>query len=384
MARDRVLVLGLMGRYPIAGIGWQTLHYVIGLERLGFDVFYVEDSGAAPYDPRAVALGTDATQNVAFVRSAMQRTQAPEQWVYWDVLEDRYHGLDHDALLELYATCDQVWNLSGATRLRPEHRGARRRVYVQTDPGFEQVRLARGDAGIADAIDAHDVLFTYGENLSLGESALPAAGRLWHPTRPPVLLDAWEASPPAAGAPFSTIGSWTNSGKDATWNGRTYRWSKADGFRRVLSAPRRAAAPVRAALSPPHDLREEIKDSGWDFVDPYEVSTDLDLYRSFIHASCGEFTATKDVYVASHSGWFSDRSATYLASGRAVVTEDTGAPVPDDGPGLRTYRTSGEAVSGLKDVSADVAGHARGARVLAEEYFDAARVLGKMLETISP
>ncbi len=383
MARDRILVLGLMGQYPMAGIGWQSLHYLIGLERLGFDVYYVEDSGAPPYDPSSVSLATAAAQNVAFVRAVMARTAFPENWVYWDSLENVHHGPSAPRLRELYETSDQIWNLSGATLLRPEHNHAGVRVYVQTDPGLEQIALAAGDRAAADRIDAHDVLFTYGENVPVGRSTLPPTRRVWHATRPPVLLEQWEASPPAADAPFSTIGSWRNEGNDATWHGRRRRWSKEEAFGAFLEAPRDARVRMQAALRPPAAAVPRLREAGWTLRDPHEVSGDLDTYRHFVHGSCGEFTVAKDVYVESRSGWFSDRSATYLASGRPVVTQDTAfGETLRTGTGLLAYRTREGAAEALRSVAADVGRHARAARQIAEEYFDASRVLRAMLETI--
>lgn len=372
-----------MGRFPLAGVGWQALQYFVGLQRLGFEVFYVEDAGAPPYDPAAVALAEDARANVDFVRDVMSRTETPDAWLYYDVLRDEHHGLGRDAARELYETCDQIWNLCGATRLGPEHRHVARRVYVQTDPGYEQIRLGEGDGSIKSAIDAHDVLFTYGENLARPGAALESERR-WHPTRPPVLLDVWSTAPPDAGAAFSTVGSWKNTGKDALHEGVVHRWSKEDAFRRVIEVPARAGVRVEAALAPPDDEAAEMRASGWSFRDPRDVSSDLDAYRDFVHGSAGEFTAAKDIYVGLRSGWFSDRSATYLASGRPVVTEDTGSPVPTDGFGLRTYRSADDAANALRDVAANLQEHAEGARALATEWFGAERVLGAMLEVISP
>lgn len=384
MARDRILLLGLMGRFPMAGIGWQALHYIIGLERLGFDVYYVEDSGAPPYDPMAVGLATAAASNVAFVRDAMARTKAPDHWVYWDALADAYHGLGREALFELYASCDQIWNLCGATRLREEHRWSPVRVYIQTDPGFEQIRIARGDAAYEEAIDAHDLLFTYGENFGSPDASLPMCGRTWHATRPPVLLDHWLAGDVDTAAPFRTIGSWSNAGKDESWAGTTHRWSKDASFRAVLEVPARAGHRVEAAMSPPSDVSDEMETCGWTFRNPGEVSSDLDRYRAFVHGSCGEFTVAKEVYASTRSGWFSDRSATYLASGRPVVTTDTGAPFGGGALGLRTFRTAKEAVDALREVGGDLQNHSRGARDIASKHFDASNVLRAMLGVISP
>lgn len=379
MAADRILLLGLMGRYPMAGVGWQALHYIVGLERLGFDVFYAEDSAAPPYDPRRVELARDAAANVGFVQATMARTAHPESWAYYDALDDRWHGRGREAVQEWYATSRQVWNLCGASRLPAVRAGPARRVYVQTDPGYEQIALQNGDDDIAAKIDAHDVLFTYGENLAAGVAALPAVGRTWHPTRPPVLLDQWAAASAAPDAPFSTVGSWRNRGKDVVWRGEAHVWSKHEGFEAILDVPRRAGVRMVAALRPPPDVAARMGGAGWRLRDPWEVSSDLDTYRDFVRASCGELTVAKDVYVRSRSGWFSDRSACYLASGRPVVTEDTGI---EHGSGVATYRTGDEAVAALRSLPEEPGVRARVARDSAER-FEASRVLGAMLEVIA-
>ena len=383
MNEDRILLLGLMGRFPMAGIGWQVLHHVVGLERLGREVFYVEDSGAPAYDPRARSLAEDVAPNVEFVRRVMARTTHPENWVYWDAASDAYHGLGRERLRELYATAGQIWNLCGATRLRDEHRAAGVRVYVQTDPGFEEIAMAAGDTPIAAQIDAHDVLFTYGANVPRGTSTVPAGARAWRATRPPVLLDAWDAPPPPVDAPFSTIGTWRNEGKDVHAGERTSRWSKDAAFRRVLNVPKTAGAPVRAAVAPPAVEVARMERAGWEIVEPEPISRDLDAYRGFVHASRGEFTVAKDVYVETRSGWFSDRSACYLASGRPVVTQDTGfGDTVPTGLGLHAFDTADAAADALRAIEAAPSANARAARSIAEEFFDAERLLGSMLEEI--
>jgi len=380
---DRLLVLGLMGRYPLAGVGWQAVHYLVGLERLGWEVFYAEDSGAPPYSPGRIALGSDAEENVAFVRDVMASIGLADRWVYWDVLEDRHHGLGRDALEELYATSAQIWNLCGATRPRAEHRRGGVLVYVQTDPGVEQAAAAAGDMDVAAMLEAHDVLFTYAERFGRPDCLVPVDRRRWLTTRPPVVLDFWESPPPRSGSPFTTVGTWENRGKDVVHAGALWRWSKHASFLDLIDVPARAGVRAEAALAPPDDVAARFRASGWSLRDPREVSASLEAYRDFVRSSCGELTATKEIYVRSRSGWFSDRSACYLAAGRPVVTADTGlGDVLPCGRGLLAYRTPDEAVAALEAVRDDLPAHARAARALAEEHFDALRVLGAMLERI--
>src|SRR4051794_28498940 len=189
----RVVVLGIAGQYPLAGVIWQALQYLVGLRRLGCDVFYVEDSGAPPYDPARNMIGTDARANVAHLAAAMRRIDLADHWSYWDALDDTWHGLSRRAVDELYASADLIVNLCGATKPREEHRRGARLCYVESDPVYEQMRVANGETDSIDFLAAHDVLFTYGELLGTPECTVPIERFRWIPTRPPVVLDWWTA-----------------------------------------------------------------------------------------------------------------------------------------------------------------------------------------------
>jgi len=380
----RVLLLGLMGRYPMAGVGWQALQYALGLARLGYEVFYAEDSGAPPYDPVAMTVSDDCAYNVAFLRTGMEKIGLGDRWVYWDEPTGVYHGLGKATLDELYRTAGSIWNLCGASPPKPEHRaGGARLVYVETDPVYEQIRVAKGDAGVSAMLDAHDVLFTYGENLGQPDCPVPLAGRRWHATRPPVVVDLWEAPPPARGA-WSTVATWENKGKDVEFGGETYRWSKHLAFLEYLPVAGRSGVDFEVAIRPPGEREAALlRDEGWRTVDPLAVSHDLDAYRAFVQGSRGEFTVAKDIYVRPRSGWSSDRSVCYLAAGRPVVTQDTavGKFVPT-GEGLLTFSTPDEAVAAIRAVESDYARHCAAALLVAREHYAAERVLAAMLQVI--
>jgi hypothetical protein len=382
----RILVLGLMGQYPMAGVAWQALQYLLGLSRLGCEVFYAEDSGAPPYDPALLTVTDDPTRNVEYVRSGMERIGLADRWVYWDLGTESYHGLGKDALFDLYRTSGSIWNLCGATRLRDEHHQGARLVYVETDPVYEQLRIANGDAGARAIAEEHDVLFTYGENLGAADCPVPLSGLTWHPTRPPVVCDVWERPAPAEAPFFSTIATWENKGKDVEFAGETYRWSKHLNFLRYLPVPRRSGVEFEVAIQPPGEREAALlRDNGWRTVDPLAVSSDLEAYVAFVCASRGEFTVAKDIYVRPRSGWFSDRSVCYLAAGRPVITQDTGfGKFVPTGRGLLAFSDLDEACAAVAAVNADYPGHRAAARAIAREYFAAERVLRRMLETIFP
>jgi hypothetical protein len=381
----RILVLGLMGRYPMAGVGWQALQYLLGLSRLGYEVYYAEDAGAYPYNPVQMTVTDDCAYNVAFLRTGMEKIGLGDRWVYWDEPGDTYHGLGRDALTELYRTSGSIWNLCGASPLSPAHRsGEAKLVYVETDPVYEQFRAAKNDAAVRAMLDGHDFLFTYGENLGQPDCPVPLSGYTWHATRPPVVLDLWEAPLPEGGGAYSTIATWENKGKDVEFDGVTYRWSKHLNFIEYLPVAKRCGLEFEVAIQPPGEQEAALlRDNGWRFVDPLAVSCDLDVYRRFIQGSRGEFTVAKDIYVRPNSGWSSDRSVCYLAAGRPVITQETAVSklIPTS-EGMLTFSTLDEAVAAVQAVERDYERHAAAALRIAREHYAAERVLADMLRII--
>jgi glycosyltransferase involved in cell wall biosynthesis len=384
-ARGRIIVLHFAGRMPLAGIAWQAMHYLLGLRRLGWDAWYVEDSGANPYDPRADSVVADCGYNLAYLRRAMERYGFGQRWAYWDAINNVHHGLARERLFALYGEADALINLCGATRLRDEHLACPVRIMVDTDPVYEQIRYARADRAARGYLDAHTHFFSYGENLGAVDCPVPLGGIDWRPTRPPVDLELW---PRPAGEPpcFGTIGTWENKGKDIEFGGVRYVWSKHVNFLRYLDLPRRRPQTCfEIAMQPPDDrVFRMLEAGGWRLVDPRPISADTAAYAQFIAGARGEFTVAKDIYVRPNSGWFSDRSVCYLAAGRPVVTMRTGFgkfyPV---GEGLFDYGNEDEALSAIDAIAADYMRHSRAARALAGEYFAADKVLGTMLKACS-
>ena len=294
--------------------------------------------------------------------------------------------MSREAVHRLYADCDALINLCGATRLRDEHMRAPVRVMIDTDPVYEQIKYARDDPGTRAYIDAHTHFFTYGANIGTDSCPVPLCGVPWRPTRPPVDLDLWPFAAEDGGERcFTTIATWENKGKNIEFEGENYLWSKHVNFVRFLDMPRRRPdACFEMAMPPPNDgVRREVEENGWRLVDPRPVSADMETYRRFIAGSRGEFTVAKDIYVRPNSGWFSDRAVCYLASGRPVVTMRTGftsyCPV---GNGLFDYATHDEALAAIDALAADYGRHCRAAREIAGDCFDAARVLAELTAAI--
>src|ERR1700731_4628561 len=189
--RGRIVVLHFAGQMPLAGIAWQAMHYVLGLERLGFECWDVEDHGANPYDPRQNSVVMECEDNVAFVRRMMERHGLGDRWAYWDAINDVYHGLSREAVRALYREADGLINLCGATRLRDEHMACPVRIMVDTDPVYEQIKYAKADRAARDYLDAHTHFFPYGENIGAADCPVPLSGVAWRPTRPPVIPELW-------------------------------------------------------------------------------------------------------------------------------------------------------------------------------------------------
>jgi len=380
-SRGKIVVLHFVGQMPLGGIAWQAMQYVLGLKRLGWDVWYVEDGGANPYDPRVNSVVMECDYNVAYVRRMMERYGLGERWAYWDAINDVYHGLSREQVHALYREADALINLCGATKLREEHMACPARLMIDTDPVYEQIKYAQADAAARAYLDAHTHFFTYGENLGSPDCPVPLSGLAWRPTRPPVVLSEW---PMAAGEPhcFSSIATWENKGKNIRFGSETYLWSKHVNFMKFIDLPK--AAPEQcftlALMTGSDAVSREVASHGWRVIDPRPASADMTSYRDYIQGSRGEFTVAKDIYVRPNSGWFSDRSVCYLASGRPVVTMRTGFskfyPV---GEGLFEFMTEAEILEAFRAIDRDYARHARAARGIAEEFFSTDHVLPPLL-----
>ncbi len=379
-ARERLLLLHIVGQYPMAGVAWQAVHYLLGFRQLGWDVWYVEDSGASPYDPDVASRTGDVRYAVRYVGDIMRRFGFADRWAYLDMLKNETHGIGRPALDDLYRSATAIVNLCGATAPRAEHRQGARLVYVETDPVYEQMNVALGDQPSLGFLRSHDVLFTYGENIGAPDCPVPTDGFTWHHTRPPVVMECWAGDADPAARAFTTVASFANKGKDITYGGVTYQWSKHENFLRFLDLRLRTPQPFVMAMKPDAAVEARVRAAGWSLVDPEATSRDLDPYRRFIQESRGEFTVAKDIYVRPRSGWFSDRSVCYLAAGRPVVTQDSGfGKFVPTGEGLFAFTTMDEAVDAFARVNADYARHSRAAHRVAAESFGAEPVLRRLL-----
>jgi hypothetical protein len=255
----------------------------------------------------------------------------------------------------------------------------RRLAFIDSDPVFTQVKLARGQDDFRKLIDLHDVQFSFGERVS---DFVPETGRRWRPTRQPVVLSEWRPAAPYRDV-FTTVMNWT-SYNPVVYDGRTYGQKDVE-FMRFLELPRQVTPTVlEIAVNEGKTRRTPralLAHKGWRVVDPMLVCPDLDRYRQYVESSKAEWSVAKNGYVVGQAGWFSCRSACYLAAGRPVVVQDTGfRSILPVGEGLLAFTTMAEAVASIRDVEANYARHASAARVIAETYFDAGKVLSRLIE----
>ncbi len=381
-SRGRIVVTGILFWYPLAGVTYQFLHYLVGLRRLGYDVYYVEDSGRMVYDPTINSLTVDATNNVKAIAPILDAHGFEGRWTFRTVFEGgQCFGMSESRVLQLYRDADALLNVTGAQEMRDEHRACRRRIYVESDPFAWQVRYAQGDREAVSHLEAHDTHFSFGENIGSPDCLVPPGPFRWLPTRQPVLVDQWESPPPARNAPFTTITTWHNKGKTLRFQGEDYHWTKDREFEKFLDLPRRrpaAAFELATTLNP--DTHARLDGLGWRITNSVEISNDLHRYRDYIQQSRGEFTVARDQYVRPRTGWFSDRSACYLAAGRPVITQETAFSryIPA-GKGLFGFHTLEDILAAVDDIASDEEGNARAAREIAHEYFAAEKVLASLM-----
>jgi hypothetical protein len=384
--RGKIIVFGILFWYPLAGVTYQFLHYLIGLRRLGYDPYYVEDSGRWIYDPILNDLSPEAEGNIRAVVPMLEAHGFADRWVFRGNYPDgRCYGMDESRLLQLYRDADAFLNITGAQEMREEHLACRRRIYVESDPFASQVKLAKGQREVSAAMAAHDTHFTFGESLGDGECDVPIGPYRWLPTRQPVVTDLWD-NPQAAhqpnGAAYNTITTWHNKGKNVYHQGETFYWTKDREFRHFIDLPlRRPTVPFELAAGVDDATHRLLQENGWRHTTSVEISRDADRYRRYIQNSRGEFTVARDQYVRPRTGWFSDRSACYLAAGRPVITQETGFSkhIPS-GQGLFGFTTMDDVLAAVDAVESDWAGHCRAARAIAREYFAAEKVVGSLME----
>jgi hypothetical protein len=379
--KGKIIVFGILFWYPLAGVTYQFLHYLIGLRRLGYDPYYIEDSGRWIYDPLINEFSPDVTGNLKTVVPVLEAHGFGERWAFRGNYPDgKCYGLTEQHILELYRDADAFLNVTGAQELREEHLACKRRIYIESDPFASQVKVAKGDQGMIKMLAAHDTLFSFGENLGALDCEVPIEKFHWLPTRQPVVVELWNNGP-AAGSSYSTITTWHNKGKNLEWRGDTWYWTKDREFEKFLALPQRRKCTFELATGVGEDVQRLLRQYGWRQVDSVDISRDVDRYRTYIQQSRAEFTVARDQYVRPITGWFSDRSVCYLAAGRPVITQETGfSKFIPSGKGLFGFRTAEDILTAVDAIESDYQGNCRAAAEIATEYFGDQKVVGSLMK----
>ena len=378
----RIVVLGYVVRYPLGGLAWHYIQYAMGLAAMGHDVAFIEDSGDETwccYDPVRHVSDTDATYGLGFAKDLFERIGLGDRWAYFDKHSGGWRGSMAPSAQAFCESADIIINISGANAIRPWMERAPAKVYLDTDPVFTQVRNLNDPERMAFA-QRHNVFLTFAENY--GRTAtIPDDGFPWRRSRQPIVIDAWDLGPPEAAGPYSTVMQWS-SYKPVEYRGRKFGM-KSETFTTFESLPSRVDVDLTLALGSSDAPRDRIADHGWRIADPLAVTRDAWSYQGFIAASRAEFSIAKHGYVVTKSGWFSERSANYLAAGRPVIAQDTAfdtwLPV---GAGLFSVTDVEEAVEAIAEVEADYERHVRSAREIAARHFDSAVVLQDLLDAV--
>lgn len=383
----RIVVSGLAGLYPVGGVAWDYLQYVVGLAGLGHDVVYHEDTWTWPFHP-VERRYTDSGEYSARFLDAFFRRYAPglrSRWHYLHLHETSFGMAQRD--FDRFAATADLWiNVSGASMLPDGLSPDCVKVFLDTDPGYNQIVLEERFSWSenvdrwCESVAAHDRYFTYAENIDGADCRMPAAGYAWRPTRMPIVLDLWPCSPaPPARAPWTTVMTW-NAFKGRLIHDGVEYGSKETEFERLITLPEHTNVSLSVAVGGVDAPLERLSRHGWSVQDGPKATLTPRAYKRFIRGSRGELSAAKNVYVALRTGWFSCRSACYLAAGRPVVVQDTGfSSIFPIGEGVLAFRTFDEAVDAIRRVESEYDRHARAARAFAESFFDSRMVLRRLV-----
>ena len=374
----------IANKYLNGGNAWVVLSWVFGLKRLGFQVYFVEQISreGCVDDTGSVTAFADCANLAYFKQITEQFGLAGSAALIFEGGEQVY-GLTYAELLDLAGEADLLVNITGHLTLEPLMRRLRRKAYVDLDPGFTQFWHAAGDAG--PRLEGHDFYFTVGENIGTPACPIPTGDIRWRPTRQPVVLEHWPVSGARDQNRFTTVATWRGPYGPVQYGGKTYRL-KVHEFRRFVELPGLAHQTFEIALDI-HPTEEKdldlLRHHGWLLMDPKAAVPDPYAFRRYVQTSGAEFSVAQGVYVETESGWFSDRTVRYLASGKPALVQDTGFsrnyPV---GEGLVAFSTLEQAVAGAERISRDYEAHRRAARTLAEESFDSEKVLGRFVEEV--
>lgn len=396
MARLRIIVTGFIGLYPTGGVTWDYIQYPVGLQLLGHDVYYLEDTMQYSTFQAPGQEWNDASESVRYLKEVMESFGLGDRWAYRDIGSGKCFGMTEQQLEQLCSTADIFLNISASAVLRHEYFKIPNRVLVDSDPMFTQVQDWNDDfpeesyTEIRRRYSWYSHFFTFGENIGATDCMIPTYGLKWQTTRQPVCINFWNVAEMCRKIRplFTTVMNWS-ARSDMVYNRQTWGQKNIE-FKNIVGVPARCSnADFEIALAAPKAYKQEVQQEnfssfGWTMRKPSDVVSSADDYRNYISCSTAEFSVAKNAYVKSVSGWFSCRSACYLAAGRPVITQETGwSKYIPQGNGLFSFSDMDSAVQAVSRVVAAPEIHAKAAKDLANEYFDSRKVLAGLLEHIN-
>ncbi len=395
MNKLRIIVGGFLGLLPAGGVTWDYAQYPVGFAELGHDVFYIEDTRLYPFYKKVGSDWNDSSLGVEYLQAAMEFFGMSERWSYRDEASGKCFGLSEKKINEIAKTADVFVNISCSTVLRDEYKQIPVRILLDTDPMFTQIQylsqqmFTPGESSMRGLIDAHNYLFTFGENIGAADCRIPTCALDWRPTRQPICLDYWKATLPNKNDALTTLMNWA-IGKNLSYDG--VEWGQKDvEFSKFIGLPKsvpqtKLAVAISQTSNTGKDAFpvDEVLKNGWQVLDPNVCAGNWMDYQNFIKNSLGEFSVAKETYVKGRTGWFSCRSACYLAAGRPVITQETGwSRFFPTGEGLFAFDNQENAVEAIRRVMSEPEKHSLKARQIAAQYFDSQKVLGEMLKQLT-
>lgn len=384
-----LVVLGMMGRCPFGGQTWLYINWLRGFAKLGYRVYYVEDDLDWPYDPRVNTCHTDPSYAVEYLGGVMKRIGLENNWAYRPRYrsDDECYGMPLAQLVDLYRGCDALFNICGAAAMakNPDQLAARRRILVETDPVGAELEMAEGNEGTREVYGVHDTFVTYGENYGERDCGVPVNSLKFYKTRQPIDVDLWPYSFDASATRYTTSGNWKQKGRDLTYNGKVYYWSKHHEFLKFIDLPRRRpkiAFELCMNIDDESD-RQMLLDYGWQLDSPFLMSLDPWGYQNYFKRSRAEYTCAKDQNVRLRSGWFSERDLCFLSCGKPVIAQETAfSKFIPCGRGLFAFETMDDILAAVDTIESDYPKACRAAREIAVEYFECEKVCRKLMSDV--
>ena len=373
----RIVIGSYMFRYPLGGMLSWVLQYLMGLKQIGNDIYFVEKYGYpnSCFDPSTNVMSDDCSYGIKTVAQLFDRCGLNGKWCFVQNGEI-FHGLSKKKIIEIFRTADVFIDMGTHGSWREESLSASLRVLIDGEPAYTQIKWAN-NAAVGIPVPEYDRYFTNGKNIGAEDNPVPTLGIHWEHLFHPVKTDFFITEPAARKAPFSTIMNW-QSHQPIEYNGQIYGQKDME-FQKFLSLPLEVKSPLEVAVSGKVPLKLLSK-NGWSIKNGHQVTLSFDSFRNYIGASRAEFSVCKNVFVKNATGWFSDKSGAYLASGRPVVLQDTGfgkhLPV---GEGLFAVNTLTEAKEALNEIETNYGKHSKAARQIAHEFLEAEKVMKNFL-----